>query len=96
MTARVGAGTSVPLHRPFSSPTAHTCPFRGASLPRPPPPQLSESNAQREEVVGLLGGYQSSIRELQDQHSAMVVRLQGEAAALKAEVGGMWWQCMAR
>jgi len=39
-------------------------------------------------MVGLLGGYQSSIRELQDKHSVLVVRLQGENAALKAEVRG--------
>ncbi len=48
--------------------------------------QNTELAAQREEVVGLLGGYQSSIRKLQDKHSVLVVRLQGEAAALKAEV----------
>lgn len=37
-------------------------------------------------MAGLLGGYQSSIRELQDKHSAVVVRLRGDSAALKAEV----------
>ncbi|KAL4859646.1 hypothetical protein ACK3TF_000728 [Chlorella vulgaris] len=47
--------------------------------------QLEESNAQREEAAGLLGGYQGSIRQLQDQHSVLVVRLQGELAAVKAE-----------
>lgn len=36
--------------------------------------------------MGLLSGYQTSIKELQDKHSVLVVRLQGEAAALKAEV----------
>lgn len=57
-------------------------------LPSPSPlPQLGEANAEREEMAGLLGGYQSSIRELQDQHSSLVVRLRGEGAALKAEVG---------
>ena len=58
--------------------------------------QVAEANSAREEVVALLGGYQSSIRELKDQHSVLVVRLQGEKAALKAEVGGraggrVWW-----
>lgn len=86
--------------------------------------QLAESAAEREEMAGLLGGYQRSIQELQarragrnacpathpllacpacparltrlsplcaptcvqDQHSAQIVRLRGEHAALKAEV----------
>lgn len=39
----------------------------------------------------MLGGYQSSIRELQDKHSVLVVRLQGENAALKAEVRAWEW-----
>lgn len=57
--------------------------------------QVTELSGQREDMVGLLGGYQSSIRELQDKHSVLVVRLQGENAALKAEVGRGCWgaQC---
>ena len=31
----------------------------------PPSAQLGEANSQREEMVGLLGGYQRSIQELQ-------------------------------
>jgi hypothetical protein len=44
--------------------------------------------AEREEAAGLLAGYQGSISELQDSHSAVVVRLQAEAALMKSEVGG--------
>ncbi|PSC75424.1 hypothetical protein C2E20_1600 [Micractinium conductrix] len=47
--------------------------------------QNADLAGQRDDMAGLLGGYQSSIRELQDKHSKLVVRMQGEAAALKAE-----------
>jgi hypothetical protein len=46
--------------------------------------------------VALLGGYQGSIRELQDQQSALVVKLRGELAAAQAEVSGRgagWGVC---
>ena len=50
---------------------------------------MAELEGERQDMSGLLGGYQTSIQQLQDEHSAVVVRLQGENAALRAEVG--WW-----
>jgi hypothetical protein len=49
--------------------------------------QVAELEGERQDMSGLLGGYQTSIQQLQDEHSAVVVRLQGENAALRAEVG---------
>ena len=64
-------------------PAHNACP---AHTPRTAPRQLDEVCASREGMAALLGGYQRSIAELQDRHSVEVVRLQGEAAALQAEV----------
>lgn len=50
------------------TPEVCACVYVCAPLPvplEPPPAQLGEANSQREEMVGLLGGYQRSIQELQ-------------------------------
>ena len=47
---------------------------------------MADLEAQREEAVGMLAGYQGSIAQLQDAHSAIMVKVQAENACLKAEV----------
>ncbi|GAB4818033.1 hypothetical protein N2152v2_005079 [Parachlorella kessleri] len=48
--------------------------------------KVAELEAQREEAVGMLAGYQGSIAQLQDAHSAIMVKAQAENACLMAEV----------
>lgn len=47
--------------------------------------QIADLEAERSEAAGLLSGYQGTIAELQDRHSAALVRLQNENAMLKSE-----------
>ena len=47
--------------------------------------QISGLEAEREEAASLLSTYQGTIADLQDRHSAVLVRLQTENALLKSE-----------
>ena len=83
-----------PLHPPFScaAATHQLTPhalgsFSWDRIPAAVLPQVAELEGERQDMSGLLGGYQTSIQQLQDEHSSVVVRLQGENAALRAEVG---------
>lgn len=48
--------------------------------------RIAELEEERTEAASLLAGYQGSIAELQDRHSAATVRAQAEMAMLKSEV----------
>ena len=61
-----------------------------AGLPLPVFPQVAALEGERGDMSGLLRGYQTSIQQLQDEHSAVVVRMRGETAALQAEVGRIY------
>lgn len=73
--ARKWGVTACKRRRHLLSPRRAICPLaslRGPDTPpripsclRPATPQLEEANAERAEMSGLLGGYQSSIRQLQ-------------------------------
>jgi hypothetical protein len=86
-------GTSVSSHGTtrFAPPTTSSPVVAAVARPSSAPEiaslrqQIAELESERKDAASLLSGYQGTIAELQDRHSAAIIKLQAENAMLKSE-----------